>query len=331
MDLDALAAARHDDWQRLDALARGRFLGGTEADELIERYQSGASDLSLIRTTAGSTALGDRLSIRLARARLRFTGAPENPLRRFTRFWLVSLPAALYRLRWLTLAVAVVTFLVATLFAWWAAGDPRVLATLGSDDELQQLADEGFAAYYSENPAASFAGAVWTNNAWIAAQCVAFGVLGVWVPVVILQNAMNLGLNAAVMAAYGELDTFFLYITPHGLLELTCVFVAAAAGLRIFWAWVAPGARTRGAALAEDARALFSVAIGLVFFLFVSGLIEGFVTPAPWPWAVKIGIGVLAFAGFLFVMLGLGRRAARAGETGDLVEFEAGVRRLVAG
>jgi uncharacterized membrane protein SpoIIM required for sporulation len=252
-------------------------------------------------------------------------------LRRFTRFWLVSLPAALYRLRWLTLAVALTTFVVAALFAWWAAGDPRVLANLGSEDELQQLADEGFAAYYSENPAASFAGAVWTNNAWIAAQCVAFGVLGVWVPVVILQNAMNLGLNAAVMSAYGELDTFFLYITPHGLLELTCVFVAAAAGLRIFWAWVAPGARTRGAALAEDARALFSVAIGLVFFLFVSGLIEGFVTPAPWPWAVKIGIGVLAFAGFLVVMLVLGRRAARAGETGDLAEFDAGARRLVAG
>ncbi|UOE44526.1 stage II sporulation protein M [Agromyces larvae] len=331
MDLDALAAARHDDWQRLDALSRGRFLGGAEADELIERYQSGASDLSLIRTTAGSTALGDRLSIRLARARLRFTGAPENPLRRFIRFWLVSLPAALYRLRWLTLAVALVTFAVAALFAWWAAGDPRVLATLGSDDELAQLADEGFVAYYSEHPAASFAGAVWTNNAWIAAQCVAFGVLGVWVPVVVLQNAMNLGLNAAVMAAYGELDTFFLYITPHGLLELTCVFVAAAAGLRIFWAWVAPGARTRGAALAEDARSLFTVAIGLVFFLFVSGIIEVFVTPAPWPWPVKIGIGVLAFGGLLFAMLGLGRRAARAGETGDLVEFEAGSRRLVAG
>jgi len=331
MDLDALATARHDDWERLDVLAKTPRLDGPGADELIEQYQAAASDLSLVQATAGSTALGDRLSVSLARARLRFTGAPENSLRAFTRFVVVSLPAALYRLRWLTLAVAVVTVAVAALYAWWIGGDPRTLAALGTESELQQLAEEGFVAYYSENPAASFAGAVWTNNAWIAAQCVAFGILGVWVPYVVLQNAQNLGVTAAIMFAYDEADTFFLYIAPHGLLELTCVFVAAAAGLRIFWAWVAPGGRPRGLALAEDARSLFSVAIGLVFFLFVSGLIEGFVTPAPWPWPVKIGIGVLALGGFLAYMLVLGGRAVRAGETGDLVEFEAGASRIIAG
>jgi len=331
MDLDALASARHDDWERLDALAGRRRLDGPEADELIERYQAGASDLSLVKTTAGSTALGDRLSVSLARARLTFTGSPENPLRQFTRFAVVSLPAALYRLRWLTLAVALATFIVAALYAWWIGSDPRVLSTLGTEREFRQLAEEGFVAYYSENPAASFAGSVWTNNAWIAAQCVAFGVLGVWVPWVVLQNAQSLGVTAAIMFAYDEADTFFLYIAPHGLLELTCVFVAAAAGLRIFWAWVAPGPRSRGLALAEDARSLFSVAIGLVFFLFVSGLIEGFVTPAPWPWPVKIGIGVLALGGFLAYMLVLGRRAWLAGETGDLLEFDAGATRIVAG
>jgi len=331
MDLDALASARHDEWERLDVLSGSARLDGPGADELIERYQHAASDLSLVQTTAGSTALGDRLSVSLARARLRFTGAPENPLRQFTRFALVSLPAALYRLRWLTLAVAVVTFVVAALYAWWVTGDPRVLANLGTEEELRQIADEGFVAYYSENPAASFAGAVWTNNAWIAAQCVAFGILGVWVPYVILQNAQNLGVTAAIMFAYDEADTFFLYIAPHGLLELTCVFIAAAAGLRIFWAGVAPGPRSRGTALAEEARALFSVAIGLVFLLLVAGLIEGFVTPAPWPWPVKIGIGAAALGALLAYMLVLGRRAALAGETGDLVAFDAGARRATAG
>lgn len=331
MDLDALATARHDEWQRLDALGRTKRLTGPEADELIERYQGAASDLSLVQTTVGSTALGDRLSVGLAKARLRFTGAPENPVKLFTRFALVDLPAALYRVRWLTLAVALATVVVAGLYAWWISADPRVLATLGSEDELQHLADEGFVAYYSENPAASFAGSVWTNNAWIAAQCVAFGITGLWVPMVILQNAQNLGVTAAIMFAYDEADTFFLHIAPHGLLELTCVFVAAAAGLRIFWAWVAPGRRPRGVALAEDARALFTVAIGLAFFLFVSGIIEGFVTPAPWPWPVKIGIGAAALAGFLAYMLVLGRRAVRAGATGDLDAFDAGATRIIAG
>ena len=129
----------------------------------------------------------------------------------------------------------------------------------------------------------------------------------------------------------GEGDTFFLYILPHGLLELTAVFVAAAAGLRIFWAWIAPGPRTRGQALAEDARSLFTVAIGLVFVLLVSGVIEGFVTPAPWPWWLKIGIGALALGAFVAYFLVLGRRAVLAGETGDLARFDAGSRSIAEG
>ncbi len=331
MDLDAFSAAHRAEWERLAELGKRRQFSGAQADELIEHYQAGATHLSAIKTTAGSTMQGDRLSVALSRARLRFTGASANLLSQLPRFFAMQLPAALYRLRWLTLFVAIVTFAVAGLYAAWAYGNPQVLANFGSDAELAKLANEDFVSYYSENPAASFTGLVWTNNAWIAAQCVAFGILGVYVPYIILQNAQSLGITAAVMFAYDKGDIFFLYVAPHGMLELTAIFVAAAGGLRIFWAWIAPGARTRGQALAEDARALFTVAIGLVFVLLVSGIIEGFVTPAPWPWPVKIGIGALALLAFLAYMLIVGRRASRAGETGDLGEFEAGSTRIYAG
>ena len=49
------------------------------------------------------------------------------------------------------------------------------------------------------------------------------------------------------------------------------------------------------------------------------------------PWPVKIAIGAAALGVFLWYMLFVGRRAARHGETGDLVEFEAGTPKLVAG
>ncbi|MCS5734928.1 stage II sporulation protein M [Herbiconiux daphne] len=331
MDLDAYSSAHRDEWDRLDELGRRREFTGREADELIERYQSGSTQLSAIKTVAGSTAQGDRLSVSLSRARLRFTGAGTNLFRQLPMFFGVQLPAALYRIRWLTLAVAVATVVIASLYALWITQNPAVLAAFGSSDELKKFAEEDFVDYYSENPAASFAGQVWTNNAWIAAQCLAFGILGVYVPYIVLQNAQNLGISAAVLFETGHGDTFFLYILPHGMLELTAIFVAAAAGIRIFWAWVAPGALTRGRSLAENGRSLFTVAIGLVFVLLVSGVIEGFVTPAPWPWWLKIGIGAVALLAFLFYMLVIGGRAARAGHTGDLDEFESGAKQLVAG
>lgn len=331
MDLDALTAARRAEWARLAELGRVRRPNGREVDELVARYRSASADLAEIKTTAGRSPEGDHLSTLLARARLRLTGAPDNVLRQVPRFFAQQLPAALYRLRWTTLAVALAFLAVGALVATWVAGDPAVIAALGDEAGLAQYAEDEFTEYYSENPAAVFAGTVWTNNAWIAAQCVLFGVTGIWPVMVMMQNAVSVGVAAAVLFAHGRGDVFFLYIAPHGQLELTCLFVAAAAGLHIFWAWVAPGSRGRAESLAMAGRSLATVAIGLVLALAVAGLLEGFVTAQPWPWPVKIGLGTLALGAFLAYMLLVGRRAAADGESGDLTEYEAGTARLVAG
>ena len=331
MDLDALTAARHAEWARLDDLGRTRRLTGAEVDELVLRYRSASADLAELKTSAGRTPQGDRVSTLLARARLRLTGAPENVLKQIPRFFALQLPAALYRLRWTTLVIAVAFVAVATTVALWVSSDAALVATLGSQAQLEYYAESQFTDYYSENPAAVFAGTVWTNNAWIAAQCVLFGITGFWPLMVLVQNAVGVGTAAAIMMAFDRGDVFVLFILPHGLLELTSIFIAGAAGLHIFWSWVAPGRRSRGEALAAAGRALATVAIGLVIALAVSGLVEGFVTPQPWPWPVKIGIGAAALALFLFYMLVVGRRAARRGETGDLTEYESGTPVLVAG
>jgi hypothetical protein len=61
-----------------------------------------------------------------------------------------------------------------------------------------------------------------------------------------------------------------------------------------------------------------SVAVGLVGVLLVSGLIEALVTPSPLPTFVRVGIGITAELAFLSYVVYFGRRAAMAGETGDI-------------
>jgi len=331
MDLDALSAARRDEWARLEELSRTRRLSGSEVDELVIRYRAASADLADIKTSAGRTAQGDHVSTMLARARLRLTGTPENVMRQIPRFFALQLPAALYRVRWTTLVIALAFIAVGTIVAFWVSRDPALVASLGSQAELEYYAENSFTDYYSENPAAVFAGTVWTNNAWIAAQCVLFGITGVWPLMVLVQNAVGVGTAAAVMLAFDRGDVFLLFILPHGMLELTSIFVAGAAGLHIFWAWVAPGRRTRAEALAAAGRSLATIVVGLIIALAISGVIEGFVTAQPWPWPVKIGIGAAALAAFLVYMIVVGGRAHRRGETGDLTEYEAGTPTLVAG
>ena len=114
------------------------------------------------------------------------------------------------------------------------------------------------------------------------------------------------------MAANDRLGLFFGLILPHGLLELTCVFVAAGAGLRLGWSWIDPGPRTRSQALARRARRPARWRSAWPASLFVSGVIEAFVTPSGLPTWARIGIGAALVAG----LPGLRGRARRPGGAG---------------
>lgn len=90
--------------------------------------------------------------------------------------------------------------------------------------------------------------------------------------------------------------------------------------MRLGWSVISPGDRPRSQVLAEQGRAVVSVAVGLVAVLLVSGLIEALVTPSPFPTWVRIAIGVLAEVAFLAYVVHFGRRALAAGETGDIAD-----------
>ncbi|WP_106507130.1 stage II sporulation protein M [Brachybacterium timonense] len=331
MDTDAFIAVHRPVWEKLARLTRSRRLEAADIDELIGLYQQTATHLSTVRSTNPDPALTAHLSLLVHRARLRITGT-RVPLWRHARsfFW-DDLPAALYEAR-RTVGVSALIFLVSTMVvALWFGLDASARELVLPAAAQRALAQHEFVAYYFQGEAAGFAVKVWTNNAWITVQAVVFGVTGFWPVVMLLQNGLNLGLSAGVMAAYGQLGTFFAYILPHGLLELTCVVVGAGAGLRVFMSWVRPGPLPRLWALARAARALVTVAIGLVPVLLLSGFLEAFVTPSSLPTAVKILIGATVWSAFLIYMLGRGRAAHRSGITGDLSDELVGDRIATAG
>ena len=318
MDLDAFSAVHAGAWARLEALSKQGRLTGAESDELVRLYQEVATHLSTVRSVAPDPAVVSQLSQILARARSAIAGGHEPAWRDVARFFVVTLPAALYRVRWWTGAVTLAFVALSVVAGVYLVNSPEAQAAIGTPSQLQQIADETFASYYSEHPAASFTAFVWTNNAWVAAQCVAFGITGIWPVMVLVRNAVNVGSIGGVLAMHGGLDEFFQLILPHGLMELTAIFVAGGTGLKLFWTVIDPGGRPRGRAVAEEGRALFTVALGLIPVLAVSGVIEGYVTPSALPWGLKIAIGAVVLAAFWAYVLVLGRRAVAAGETGGL-------------
>ena len=324
VDLDAFVAAHRADWDRLDALTKQRRLSGAEADEILDRYQRVATHLSMIRSTAPDVSLVGYLSILLARARSRSAGTSTVAWSDLGRFFAVSFPAALYRLRWWWLGALVVDLLVAFVVGWWLLDHPSVESSFASPEQIRALVNNDFAHYYSQYAATSFALKVWTNNLWVAALCIAVGVFCLPVVLMLYLNMLNLAVVGSIMIRHGRGAVFFGLILPHGLLELTCVFVAAGVGLRLFWTWVSPGPRTRARALGEEGRAAIGVALGLVALLLLSGLIEAFVTPSGLPTWARVGIGLVVEAAFFAYVFTAGRWAYQRGETGDLAEGDRG-------
>jgi uncharacterized membrane protein SpoIIM required for sporulation len=319
VDLEAFTRAHGSTWDRLAALTGRRRLRDGEATELVDLYQRTGTHLSMVRSAAPDPVVVGRLTQLVAQARSRVTGTSPSVRGEVLAFFRMGFPAAVWRARWWCLAAAAGFTLVALLVGAWVARDPAVQAALGTPEEIRQLVTEDFEAYYSSDAAAGFAAQVWTNNAWVSALVLVAGGFFVLPAVYVLaQNALNVGIVGGLMAANGRADLFLGLIAPHGLLELTAVFVAAGAGMRLGWQWIDPGPRPRSVALAAEGRAAVGIALGLVVVLLLSGVIEAFVTPSGLPTWARVGIGVLALGGFLAYVGTYGRRAARAGHTGDV-------------
>jgi len=317
MDIDAFSATRAARWARLRELSGSRRLTGAEADEFTRLYQMTAGDLGAVRSAAPEPGLITWLSVQLANARVWLTGAHEFSVGDVRRVFSRTFPAALYRVRWWSVGVAAVVVIGAVMSALYALHTPGALDLVGPPEVRAQAAQEEFSSYYTQYDSTSFGAEVWTNNALISTLSIGTGIVGL-IPAQLMYNtARELGVWAAIMSEAGMLDIFFKLIIPHGLLELSAVFTATGAGLRLFWTALVPGARTRGRALAEEGRIAIAVAGVLVITLFASGLIEGYVTGSAMPWWLKIAIGSIVFVAFWVYTFVAGRLVTREGATGD--------------
>lgn len=317
-DLDAYVLAHAPSWERLEQLVRQRRRTGAEADELVDRYQQVATHLSVVRTSAPDGELVAFLSALLSRARIAMLASRTPRWRGVAAFFTDRFPAALYELRWWWLGCLLANVVVTGVMMAWLVQHPEVEQSLISPDAVDQLVNSDFESYYSENAAGAFATQVWINNTWVSALCIALGILGIPVIWLLFNNIANLAIVGSIMVQHDRGALFWGLIIPHGLLELTCVFVAGGVGLRLFWSWVEPGSRTRSAALASAGRTAATVALGLGVLLLISGIVEAFVTPSPLPTWARIAIGVLAEVAFLLYVFVVGRAAVARGATGDL-------------
>jgi uncharacterized membrane protein SpoIIM required for sporulation len=319
MTVDRFVAERSPSWDELASLVdqtkrKPERLGPAGVRRLGTLYRAAAADLALARRAYPGSPPVARLEHLVPRARhlvYEPTGRRESFVQFFTRdYWRLVLeqPVTL-------LVAAVLLFAPAALAGNWALRDPGAASGLVGPQYRSVTEPRSSDLGLSASKKAAFASTIFTNNIEVTFFAFAGGILlGLGTAAVLLQNGVLLGTVGGLAIGAGNGRTFFELVTAHGVLELSCIVVAAAAGLRMGWSIVAPGRRTRTASLVAAARKAVAVILGTAPWLIVAGMVEGFITPAGTglPTVLTIGLGLGAL--YWGLALWLGRRPTASAE-----------------
>ena len=319
MDIDAFVVTNQDAWRRLQDLTRRarriRTLSPAELDELTALYERCGTHLAHARVAyATDAALVSRLTLLVGDTHAVLYGQRRTDVgRAVSEFATVTFPAAIVSLRRFILVAALLTFVPWVALQIWLAISPDAFDATAPEAVREAYINDDFESYYSSQPAQNFATQVFLNNVRVAFVAFAAGILFCVVTAAILvYNGANVGVAGGLFTHAGQGDKFWGLILPHGLLELSAVVVAGAAGLRIGWTLIAPGDRTRRVALTEESRRAGNVLVGLVAAFLLAALVEGFVTGRPWSTPIRVGIGVVFFVVFWGLTIVYGLRADRS-------------------
>jgi uncharacterized membrane protein SpoIIM required for sporulation len=310
----AFATRRAPDWEELDALlrragTRPERLGPEGVLRLGALYRAAAADLAFARRALPQDPARRRLEELVARGR-RAVYADERRRARPLDFlaggyWrsVAGRPAAL--------ALATALFVVPAVLALvWALSDPDAALGLVPGDFRQAVEPVGDTGM-SRAEAAVFSSQVLTNNIQVALLAFALGITaGLGTAAILAYNGLIVGVLAGGAIGAGNGVAFLEFIFAHGLLELSLIWVAGAAGLRVGWAMISPGPRRRGVALVAEGRTAIAVAAGTIPWFVLAGLIEGFVTRSGFGLAGGLVVGLLAGGAYWGLVVVRGRAAA---------------------
>jgi uncharacterized membrane protein SpoIIM required for sporulation len=305
---------RKDNWQRLEdllSLVRGSSLRGLskiEVREFGELYRRTASDLAIARAETRDQKLINYLNSLVIRAHGKIYRADDQGANLVRQFFARDFPRA-FRQTWRYTAIAFGIFLLFSVASFLLCYNDLTFADDLGLGEIRFAAAAKTKWWESLNESNQIgSSAILTNNILVAFKAFAYGAFfGIGTLYVLIFNGLHiggvLGVCYKIDPAFGnELVTFMV---GHGIVELSCIFIAGGAGMLIGYSMINPGDLTRGEALKKNGLEAVRLAVGCAVLLFFAGIIEGFLSPSALPAAAKFATGILtgiAMYSYLFLV-----------------------------
>jgi uncharacterized membrane protein SpoIIM required for sporulation len=293
---------------------------GIALPDLSSSFRRLSLDLALARDRQYSAGLVEGLHRRVLAAHQRIYGVARPRNGSLLAFIGGGFPA-LVRREWRVVLAAFLLFFV-PIFIMLAVlqHNPDAVYLVLAPEQTGQFEEmySPEATHLGRPRSASSEWAMWghyiANNVRIDFQCFAGGIaFGVGAVFFLLYNGLMIGSVAGHLTQLGYIETFWGFVAGHSAFELTGAVLSGAAGLKLGMALVAPGNRSRLAALKDNARVAVGLVYGAALLTFLAAFIEAFWSPGrDVPFEIKIGVGIFMWllTWAYLLIAGRGRRAS---------------------
>ena len=297
MTLTEFIAQKQETWNELEKLLnRSQGASASQLNRLGYLYRRVTSDLAVARRDFPQDRCVPYLNALASRAHS--TIYQTSPFKRGTLWGFLSFGfPSVFRENLNFIGIAFLMFAIAFAGAYWIALNmPELAEQIVPEDKVAHI-KELDRETWNNTPAENrnlFASFVMTNNIRVAFFAFAGGILFMGGTLYILVfNGILIGAVAGLCQVNGIALVLWSFVSPHGYIELTTIFIAGGAGLKLGYSLIAPSLFTRKRTLTNAAKTAIQLLGGCVALLVVAGAIEGFISPSELSPAVKIGFGAL--------------------------------------
>ena len=316
MPADRFITERKNNWERLEELlalldrATLRRLHREEVRELGHIYRRAASDLAIARAESRDPRLINYLNSLVIRAHGRIYRADARGGRRIAGFFTRDFPRT-FRRTWRYTGLAFSVFAVFALIGFAGTWHDQEFSELvGVSPAFREMKIETKTHWWEQLNQSNQEGAsyIFTHNIRVTFYAFAFGaMLGVGTLFYMAFNGANMASVIALTHKAGFARDLLTFMAGHGVIELSCIFIAGGAGLLIGSAMIMPGDLSRADALKSHGMEGVRLMLGVIPLLVLAGIIEGFISPQPINPAIKFSIAALTGIALYSYLLLAGR------------------------
>jgi uncharacterized membrane protein SpoIIM required for sporulation len=293
------------DWTELEQLLsqltkRRSKLHADHIDRFTELYKAVSAQLATLQTYRPGDETTGYVNQLVARAHNAMYQENNKSSHQLRHFFLTYFPSLIKARSWFVL-FACILFLFGGLLGFLAVWNNPLHLTLIVPGNIAEGIDPSRTELPRENLQSPLISTeIMTNNIRVAVLAFISGItLGIGTVYLLVMNGLLVGALAAVFMQSGKSYVFWAYILPHGVIELTAIFIAGGAGLYMGYRFFVPGPYSRKRMFLESAKESAQLLLGTIPLFVIAGIIEGYITPSTLSLEVKYmvaGITLLLLA-----------------------------------